>query len=136
MPTVLLRLTSAKLGVLPYGQDLGHTLRLARDPATLALRVKIQAWTDSLTEDSGADTERIQKEITHALAMLKRFGRGSQISNITTYLAIPVGLLGLVSGFAIAMGWTCTIAGTLGLAGAQIATRKYRWPSFGSSNRG
>lgn len=59
-PTVLLRLTSAKVGVLPYGQTLKRTLELARDPATLALRIKIQEWADSLTKDSGADTQRIQ----------------------------------------------------------------------------
>lgn len=135
MPTVLLRLTSAKLGVLPYGQSLGQTLELARDPATVALRVKIQEWLDSLTQESGSNTERIQNEISQALRMLNKYGVGSHISNITTYLAIPVGLVALISGFAAAIGWTCSVAGTIGLATAQLTTKKYRWASFGSRNK-
>jgi hypothetical protein len=135
-PTVLLRLTSAKLGVLPFGQSLKETLQLARDPATIALRVKIQEWTDSLTEDSGEDTERIQKEISHSLSILKKAKIGAHASNITTYLGIPLALLSPVFAFVAAMGWICTIAGTVGLVTSHATTKKYEWASFGSSNNG
>jgi hypothetical protein len=134
-PTGLLRLTSAKLGTLPFGQNLTQTLRLARDPATVALRVKIQEWTDSLTEDSGKDTERIQQEISHSLSILKKANIGAQASNITTYLGIPMALLAPVSAFVAAMGWVCTVAGTIGLAASHATAKRYRWASFGSSNK-
>jgi hypothetical protein len=135
-PTVLLRLTSAKLGVLPFGQNLTKTLRLARDPATVALRGKIQEWTESLTKDSGEDTERIQREISHSLTVLKHASVGSKVSNITTYLGIPLALLAPISAFVAAMGWVCTIAGTVGLATFHAKGKKYNWASFGSANKG
>jgi len=135
-PTTLLRLTSAKLGVLPHGQTLKGTLRIARDPATIALRVKIQEWTDSLTEDSGADTERIQREISEALGHLNKASLGSQVSNITTYLGLPTALTAVVSAFATQVGWLATIAGTIGLAAHDATRQKYRWATFGSSNKG
>lgn len=135
VPTVLLRLTSAKLGVLPYGQTLAATLKLARDPATAALRVKIQEWTESLTDDSSANTENIQKDITEALAHLQRAGIGASVSNVTTYIGVPLALASQVSTFASAVGWIATVAGTIGLGAFHATSRKYRWASFGSSNR-
>jgi hypothetical protein len=113
-----------------------QTLKLAKDPGTMALRAKIQEWTDSLTEESGATTERIQQEIKDTLRILEKTGVGSTISNITTYIAIPIGLAAIVSGLAAAVGWICTIGGTIGLATSQVAKRKYQWASFGSSNKG
>lgn len=133
--TALLRLTSAKLGALPFGQTLEKTLTLASNPATLALRVKIQEWTDSLTEDSGSDTERIQNEIAHALSILRKTSIGSFASNITTYLGVPLALLSPVCKFAAAMGWACTIAGTVGLSVSHAAANRYQWAAFGSANK-
>jgi len=131
-PTVLLRLTSAQLGVLPYGQSLRSTLAIANDPATHALRFKIDEWISSLPLDSGTATESIQKEIHSALKILNRANIGSTISNITTYIGVPLALVAPISQFATALGWIATVAGTIGLGVSHAAKHGLQWATFGS----
>lgn len=135
MPTALLKFTSSMLGVIPYGSSLADTLVLAKDPATIALRVKIQEWVDSLIVNSGASTEKIQKEIIKALSVLRAANVAAKVGTVTTYLGVPLALAGELSAFAAAMGWSCTIAGSMAQLASDTARKHYLWSSFGSSSR-
>lgn len=135
VPTTLLRLTSSRLGVIPHGQSLRQTLEMAKNPATVALREKITEWTNSIMNDDAATMGKIQKEISKSLDYLKVAKAGSAVSDICTYISVPLALVSLVSGFTTALGWACTIAGTASLATNHVLAKQNRWASFGSSNK-
>ena len=121
------------LGKLSFRPTLRESLALARDPATVALREQLPAWLHELAQGNIGRAELVQRDIKQAQRALRIASIGGGISNLTTWIGIPMiavdSLLGLPSG----VGITVTVIGTGGVATAAKLNHKYRWATFGNT---
>jgi hypothetical protein len=107
-------------------------LELAKDPATSAIREKINEWRASLPKGTAARTEKIQAEIqkaTESLITSKRLKAAGYISGV---VALPVSAVGLFNPFfgAVGLGLGC-VAVMCERKAAKIHD-DVRWVGFGS----
>jgi len=130
----LLAVVSDELGRIPFRPTLRDTLKLAKDPATAALREQLAVWKATLeaTDDRGLPS--IRSEVAAALRSLQRATMFSKVGRWMTLLSVPVGSLGFfLSGVPGTLpGFAVSVAGALAQESAQGLQRAYRWAMFGN----
>lgn len=129
----LVRIVAHGLGKLSFRPTLRESLALARDPATVALREELPMWLDELATGNIGRAELVQREIGRATKGLKVASVGSGISNLTTWVGVPIGVVELLLGLPPSLGLTVSAIGTGGAATAAKLSRKYHWATFGNT---
>lgn len=131
----LLAIVSNDLGRTPFRPTLRETLKLANDPATVALRQQLAIWKKALETGDERSLARIHSDISTALRGLQWAGSFSEFSRWMTVLSVPVGSLGFfVSGVPGTLpGVGVSVVGMLAQETAGALRGKYQWAMFGNN---
>jgi hypothetical protein len=129
---VLLRVVAAELGRLTFRPTLRETLRLARDPATKALRDRIAAWLTAISTGHLDDLAPIRKEVAKAALALERANSAGQVSNVATWISLPATIADALLNLPGVLSGAATGAGVTALTTQAVLRRTYRWAMFGS----
>ena len=129
---MVLRVTTTRLGALPFRPTLSDTLAAAQSAAAEDLRGHVLEWTDVLGDDSEGALRRIENKVQRAAAGLRGAGALSEGGRLVTYLGGAQLVMAPLLSIPPSLGIATTVMG----AGLQCLSdgvrRRYRWASFGS----
>lgn len=132
-PFVLFRVVANSLGKLTYRSTLGDSIKLANDPATVALRECLMAWKTELENTDVDAALKIQTEIKHATAALSKLQPVNIVGTITTWLSVPISAVEFMHGLPPILGVSVGLVGKGASAYGGVVSRKYRWAMFGNT---
>ncbi len=129
---LVLRVTTTRLGALPFRPTLSDTLAAARSAAAQDLRGHVLEWTDALGDESDGALRRIESKVQRAAAGLRGAGALSEGARFVTYLGGAQLVMAPLLSIPPSLGIATTVMG----AGLQYLSdavrRRHLWASFGS----
>lgn len=130
---VLFRIVSNELGKTTFRPTIKDCLKLAQDPATIALREHLVKWHAELASGEESTLQSIKAEIQTASAALSKLRGVQTAGSITTWLSVPVSVVELIFSLPPLLSISVGIAGKMCSAGSAATKKKYRWAMYGSS---
>lgn len=127
----LFRIAAQDMGKVVVRGSLRDTLKLAKDPASEALRQKVTEWVDALGNGEIATLPGIRKEIQQATASLERTGHAKKLGTFLTYAAVPVGIGEMLIGSPGLVGFCLGGVAVAADLSVQLTQKKFRWALFG-----
>jgi hypothetical protein len=130
----ILKVVTSELGRIPFKPTLKETLRLAHDPASVALRQQIAVWKSALETGNLPSVQSIRPEIESALNRLARLGVFKNACRIVTLLGVPAAAVGFwVDGISGAIpGFSASAAAAVFQEHVEGVEHTFRWAMFGN----
>lgn len=126
------RITTQKLGVIPFCSTLRQSLKLANDPATIALRNQIENWLVSLKDGIADKSIFIQNKIQKANDRLLKSYKLKTAGFFSGIIAIPVSAVGILNPFLGALGLSLSCIAVIFERTAKKIENNVKWIGFGS----
>jgi hypothetical protein len=130
---VLFRIVADGLGKLTYRPTLRESIKLANDPATIALRECLSVWQKELLNTDVDAVIKIQSEIKKATKALSKLNTINNVGTITTWLSAPVSLFEFFLGLPPILGVSVGLAGKGTSAISTFTKTKYRWAMYANT---
>jgi hypothetical protein len=129
---VIANVVCRELRTTPRASTLRGTLTLASSAEAVALRSKLNTWTDCLRcGDNRIDV--VRREIEYAQRELVMARTWVAAGVFYTVIALPVSMLSSVSPvIAAALNWTVTVGGVVAAGASANLLRRNRWAMLGS----
>lgn len=130
---VLFRVVATGLGKLTYRPTLRDSIKLAKDPATAALRDFLTAWKNELANTDIDAALKLQSEIKRATDALAKLQTVNNVGTITTWLSVPISAVEFMFGLPPVLGVSVGLVGKGASATSTFVSRKHRWAMFGNT---
>lgn len=129
----IFRIVAHELGRTTYRPSLVGSLKLAKQSATQALREMLPLWYARLAEGDESELRRLQAEISQASKALENLSGVRTLGKITTWLALPVAAVEMLTAVLPVLSTTVSLAGFLGWRKDDQISKKYHWASYGGT---